>query len=341
MWCMTTTSTCCSLEAAPPNPGRLEADTIQRKQMRPQRQFARQIEPPTRYSRQRRRNTGLFERAHLKPRPRRRSLHDQLPRHSHPLRKQRPQALVPPGQIAQRCLQRRAVEQHRMAAAPHPGIRRALTMTTLHMPPAPVRHRNHQRGQQHVLDAAMKQRRHPGRQRPCHLTESVSRRCPDVPATSRPASSLLLDQQQRRLLRTARQCDNLRNHLSHRARAQAAPPSPEQSPAPAARPPARATEPTPTQGRRQHPPRHPVDRKVMDRQPQPPGIAQPRRRATPPAASARRRIEPASASAAPLRSDARRNAVQSSRPPPIDPPQALRRRHRPDRHHLQLPAHRS
>ena len=84
--------------------------------MRPQRQLARQIEPPTRYSRQRRRNTGLFERAHLKPRPRRRSLHDQLPRHSHPLRKQRPQALVPPGQIAQRCLQRRAVER---TAEPH------------------------------------------------------------------------------------------------------------------------------------------------------------------------------------------------------------------------------
>ena len=67
MWCSTTTRTCSSHRTAPPNPARLSPPSIQRKQMRPQRQFARQIEAPTRYSRQRRRNTGLFERAHLKP----------------------------------------------------------------------------------------------------------------------------------------------------------------------------------------------------------------------------------------------------------------------------------
>ena len=57
---------------------------------------------PARRSRQRRRNAGLVEPTHLKPQPRRRSLQDLLPRHPEPLREQRPQALVPPDQIAQR-----------------------------------------------------------------------------------------------------------------------------------------------------------------------------------------------------------------------------------------------
>ena len=48
------------------------------------------------------------------------------------------------------------IEQHRMACR---GWRRG-------QPPAPVRHRQHQAGQQHVVDAAMERGRHPRQQRP-------------------------------------------------------------------------------------------------------------------------------------------------------------------------------
>ena len=79
-------------------------------QMRPQRQLARQIEAPPGRSRQRRRKLGLLGRRNRKPQPRRRRLKDLLPRHPEMLREHRAQALVPLDQVAQRALQRRAVE---------------------------------------------------------------------------------------------------------------------------------------------------------------------------------------------------------------------------------------
>ena len=79
--------------------------------MRPQRQLAGQIEAPPGRRRQRRRKPGFLDRGNLQPRPRRRSLKDQLPRHPELLREHRPQALVPLHQVAQRPRKRRAVER--------------------------------------------------------------------------------------------------------------------------------------------------------------------------------------------------------------------------------------
>ena len=56
------------------------------------------------------------------------------------------------------------IEQHRMACT----LTRTCTLTRIcapAMPPAPVRHRHHQAGQQHIVDAAMEGRRQAGQQR--------------------------------------------------------------------------------------------------------------------------------------------------------------------------------
>ena len=61
------------------------------------------------------------------------------------------------------------IDQHRIAGAP----------TT---PPAPVRNRQHQAGQQHIVDAAMKRRRHPRQQRARDRSRQCERELPRRPA---------------------------------------------------------------------------------------------------------------------------------------------------------------
>ena len=91
----------------------------QRKQMRPQRQLARQIKAPARRSRQRpgklRRSTAATSSTPAAAPPPRQNL---LPRHPKRLREHRAKALVPLHQVAQRTRQRRAVKRAPQAAPP-------------------------------------------------------------------------------------------------------------------------------------------------------------------------------------------------------------------------------
>src|SRR6476659_9122730 len=82
----------------------------QRKQMRPQRRLARKIKPRARRRSQRPRKGGLVHRRHRKPRTRRSRIQDHLPRNPERVREDRAQALVALNQVAQRSLQRSAIQ---------------------------------------------------------------------------------------------------------------------------------------------------------------------------------------------------------------------------------------
>ena len=82
----------------------------QRKQMHPQRRLARKIKPRARRRRQRARKGGLVHRRHRKPRTRRSRIQDHLPRNPERVREDRAQALVALNQVAQRRLQRSAIQ---------------------------------------------------------------------------------------------------------------------------------------------------------------------------------------------------------------------------------------
>ena len=81
--------------------------------MRPQRRLAREIEALPRRRRERLRQRRLAHRRDRKPRPRRSRVQDQLPRHPQRVREDRAQALVARHHVAQRGLQRRAIERAR------------------------------------------------------------------------------------------------------------------------------------------------------------------------------------------------------------------------------------
>src|SRR6266446_1697111 len=78
--------------------------------MRPHRKLMRKVKPTPPRRRQRPRQFPLAHPQNLHNRPRRTPLHNQLPRHPQPLRKQRPQALVPLNHIPQRRTQRPTVQ---------------------------------------------------------------------------------------------------------------------------------------------------------------------------------------------------------------------------------------
>ena len=83
------------------------------KQMRPQRQLARQLEAKTRHSAQRRGQLILGDARGLKRKPHSRCGQHLLPRHPGALREHGAQALVTAHQIVQRALKRTAVERPR------------------------------------------------------------------------------------------------------------------------------------------------------------------------------------------------------------------------------------
>ena len=146
------------------------------------------------------------------------------------------------------------------------------------MPPAPVRNRKHKPGQQHVVDAAMKQRRHPRQQR---IRHGGRQRQPQMPGAAKPVArgiELVLHQQQRGQSRHPAPKRKLRDNAGvPRLRRQLFRPAPKRRPARRQRnrPPRRDRSPRRCQVRHQDPPRHPVDRKMMDRKPQPPGRSAP------------------------------------------------------------------
>ena len=82
----------------------------QRKQMHPQRRLARQIKPRARRTRQRPRQRSFLNRRNRKPRARLPRIKDHLPRNTQRVREDRAKALVPLNQVAQRRLQRSAIQ---------------------------------------------------------------------------------------------------------------------------------------------------------------------------------------------------------------------------------------
>ena len=143
-------------------------------------------------------------------------------------------------------------------------------------PPAPLRNRQHQAGQQHIVDAAMEGRRHSRQQRPRDRSRQRERemagRADDVPIRieravnqrQQPARSASRSRTQappapRRILRLAA------SRCAQRTQRGAARPQRR-------RPAARNRLPGRRKIRHQDAPRHPVHRKMMDHQQQPPRL---------------------------------------------------------------------
>ena len=167
---------------------------------------------------------------------------------------------------------------------------------------------------------------------------NVSVRCPAVPKRVASRIEPLRRKQQRRLaLHPAPERKLLRNAVGPRMRRQPLRPIPER------RPPRRQRHrlsgrdrlPGRRKVRHQDPPRHAVDRKMMDRKPQPPGPLRPGIEPQRLHHHAGRRTEPPLRGFR-LRGDqlAQRRIVDTA---DIDPPQAGARRNRTGRHHLKPP----
>ncbi len=111
------------------------------------------------------------------------------------------------------------IEQHRSARAAAP-------------PPAPVRNRHRQPGQQHVVDAAMERRRHPRQQRRRELGRQREREVPGRAADVAHRIERAVDQRQRRLTQHGAPQRKLRQPpLVLRVRGKPVRPAPERGPA--------------------------------------------------------------------------------------------------------------
>ena len=160
------------------------------------------------------------------------------------------------------------VDQHRRTAGLRHSLRQALNMA-----PAPVRHRNRQRAEQHVVDAAVECRWHPRQQRLRHLGRQahgqVTRRAEHV---AHRVELALRQLQRRQVLLVAPERKLLAQRCASRMPSKPRGPAPERG-APLRqrhRLPGRNLPPRRLQVRHQDPPRHPVDRKMMDAKKQPP-----------------------------------------------------------------------
>ena len=159
------------------------------------------------------------------------------------------------------------INQHRGASLPRPRRRHQL------------QHRQHQAGQQHIVDAAMKRRRHARQQ--CLRHRSRQRSASDgrpCPLMSRPRSSApSTSDNSRRAQHPAPERKLRYPRCDPAPQRQAAAPSDattsRAAPAPACRPPQRP--PRRRKIRHQDAPRHPVNREVMDHQQQPSGSLRP------------------------------------------------------------------
>ena len=217
------------------------------------------------------------------------------------------------------------VEQHRAARSPP-------------APPAPVRNRHHQAGQQHIVDAAMEGRRHPRQQRSRERRRQRERETPGRAVDVADWIERAVDQRQRRRIKHPAPERKLRDAAAiARMRRQPLRPaakrgSPRRRRRHAA---ARNRLPRRRKLRHQDAPRHPVHRQMMDRQQQPAarlraGVEPDCRNHHP-----RRRVEPALG---------RRRRLRDAGPQPrlikpanVDPAQAVAGNDSAGRQHLEAP----
>ena len=158
-------------------------------------------------------------------------------------------------------------------------------------PPAPVRNRNHQAAQQHIVDAAMKRRRDLRQQRSRQRRRQLHRQMPRRPRCVAPPIQLAIKQAHRPSAQHPKPLRKLRLPPS-RLRLLHKPPPPPPIRGPARRKlrqsSRRYRRPTRRKVRYQYPPRHPVHRQMMNAHQHHPG----RRRAhRPPRQPPRRRKE--------------------------------------------------
>src|SRR5262245_14613507 len=133
---------------------------FQRKQVRPQRDLARQVERPLRRGTQRRLQMRFADRLDRQDRPRRARRQNLLPRNPQRLREYRAQALVPLDQVAQRRFQRRPIEQTRKPQRQRDRVGRTA-LQTVQEPQPPLRKRQRDRRRPFLLRAQRRTRRLP------------------------------------------------------------------------------------------------------------------------------------------------------------------------------------
>ena len=127
MWCSTSSRTCSSLRPSSNRCARSGSSRDSRSRV-PAAAPAPPASPASSTARD------------LQPRPRRRRRQDLLPRHPEPVREHRAQALVPLDQVAERRLQRRAVERARQPHRQRDHVgRRSVALQPLQEPQPPLR----------------------------------------------------------------------------------------------------------------------------------------------------------------------------------------------------------
>ena len=222
------------------------------------------------------------------------------------------------------------IQQHRIAGPPLLRVGRSLRRRTGAMPPAPVGNRHRQAGQQDVIDAAMKRRRHPRQQRLGDRRRQRQRDMPGRPGKVARRIERPVHQRQRRLAQHARP----QGKLGHPLRILRVARKPLR-PAPKRRAARRQDRPLAARRRlprrrqigNQDAPRHPVHRQMMNARAEDAPAARCRRQTTPPAPSSRTTAKagppppapppPRSRAAPPHQDDRRRSGADNPPPPPL------------------------
>ena len=172
----------------------------------------------------------------------------------------------------------RQVERPKLLAAVTLDIHQHRRPAPTPAPPAPVAQRNRKSGQQHLLHAAMKARRHLRQQRLRHRSRQRHLQMARRPDNVAPGIERAIQQRQRRLTQQVPPERQLRNHPRiQRVRRKLMRPAPERGPARRQlnRLPRRSLSPRRRQVRHQDPPRHPVHHQMMQHQQQPAGAIRP------------------------------------------------------------------